>query len=305
MAKYYRQNTPYQDITGDEGEEPQEEKRSSGNTRLPFGLCKKYRIPLPDDATPRDAWAALEGKTGLKPDQVYEHLTSGKELPQKIPTEEATLSDSEKRFLQYIQQTGIEKERVESNIAPMKNEEIVYKIAGGDETKGSCMSVALAYIGNIIGFDVTDFRGGKSQAFFSNRRNVKELLSFDGIDGYNVEGYNDFALANEVLSYVEADTEYLFIAGRHAAIIRRGKTSLEYLELQSPTDNGYHPLNRNELKERFACQKSHTVLGHRLKNSCHLVRVSSFKENKAFVDVLGYINTAKENQQKGANGNVK
>lgn len=57
---------------------------------MPFGLCKKYRIPLSDDATPRDAWAALEGKTGLKPDQVYEHLASGKELPQKMPTEEAS-----------------------------------------------------------------------------------------------------------------------------------------------------------------------------------------------------------------------
>ena len=66
-------------------------RHSSGNTGLPFGLCKKYRIPLTNDATPRDAWAALEGKTGLKPDQVYEHLASGKELPQKMPTEEATV----------------------------------------------------------------------------------------------------------------------------------------------------------------------------------------------------------------------
>ena len=139
----------------------------------------------------------------------------------------------------------------------------------------------------------------------SKRRNVKELLSFDGIDGYNVEGYNDFTLANEVLSHVEADAEYLFIAGRHAAIIRRGETGIEYLELQSPTDNGYHPLNRDELKKRFACQKSHTFLGHKLKNSCHLVRINAFKENKAFVDVLGYINTAKQNQQKGEKGNVK
>ena len=87
----YRQNVSYKQIMNEEGGGSQEEKRSSGNTGLPFGLCKKYRIPLPDDATPRDAWAALEGKTGLKPDQVYEHLASGKELPQKMPTKEATV----------------------------------------------------------------------------------------------------------------------------------------------------------------------------------------------------------------------
>lgn len=99
MAKYYRQNASYKDIMKDSSEEEQEEKHSSGNTRLPFGLCKKYRIPLPDDATPRDAWAALEGKTGLKPDQVYEHLASGKELPQKMPTEDVTTETEKKRML--------------------------------------------------------------------------------------------------------------------------------------------------------------------------------------------------------------
>lgn len=30
------------------------------NNRLPFGLCKKYGIELPKDATPNDAWAALD-----------------------------------------------------------------------------------------------------------------------------------------------------------------------------------------------------------------------------------------------------
>ena len=30
------------------------------NNRLPFGLCKKYHIELPDNATPKDAWQALK-----------------------------------------------------------------------------------------------------------------------------------------------------------------------------------------------------------------------------------------------------
>ena len=36
------------------------------NTGLPFGLCKKYGISLPNNATPRDAWNALKGK-GIYP----------------------------------------------------------------------------------------------------------------------------------------------------------------------------------------------------------------------------------------------
>lgn len=98
MAKEYRQNTPYEDINNGEGDEGTEEQSSHGNTRLPFGLCKKYGIPLPDYATPRMAWEALKRGTGLTPDQIYDHLASGKELPQKLPEqarEITNLSDNE------------------------------------------------------------------------------------------------------------------------------------------------------------------------------------------------------------------
>lgn len=68
MAKDYRQNTPYEDITDED------EENSRGNIGLPFGLCKKFGIPLPDKATPRDAWEALKRRTGLTPEQVYRKL---------------------------------------------------------------------------------------------------------------------------------------------------------------------------------------------------------------------------------------
>ena len=98
MAREYRQNTPYEDINNGEGDEGTEAQSSHGNTRLPFGLCKKYGIPLPDYATPRMAWEALKRGTGLTPDQIYDHLASGKELPQKLPEqarEITNLSDNE------------------------------------------------------------------------------------------------------------------------------------------------------------------------------------------------------------------
>ena len=41
------------------------------------------------------------------------------------------------------------------------------KIAGGDKTVGSCASIGLVCMGRLIGLDVLDFRGGKSQKYFS------------------------------------------------------------------------------------------------------------------------------------------
>ena len=75
MAKQYRQNASYRDILdGEEGEEPNAPNGSSGNTRLPFGLCERYGISLPKNATPRMAWEALKKGTGLTPEQVYAEL---------------------------------------------------------------------------------------------------------------------------------------------------------------------------------------------------------------------------------------
>lgn len=48
------------------GEGEDEELSSHGNTGLPFGLCKKHGIALPEGATPRDAWDALRG-VGIYP----------------------------------------------------------------------------------------------------------------------------------------------------------------------------------------------------------------------------------------------
>lgn len=61
-----------------ENEQEQSAKKvNHGNTGLPFGLCKRYNITLPDGATPRDAWNALEGK-GITPKSVYESLRKNK-----------------------------------------------------------------------------------------------------------------------------------------------------------------------------------------------------------------------------------
>ena len=56
-----------------------------GNTKLPFGLCKKYGIEIGADWTPKDAWDALAGK-GITPSGIYKKLKAGEELgPDEMP----------------------------------------------------------------------------------------------------------------------------------------------------------------------------------------------------------------------------
>lgn len=54
-----------EEVKNNEGEEI-EEGKTHGNTGLPFGLCAKYGIVLPRNATPREAWNALKHR-GIYP----------------------------------------------------------------------------------------------------------------------------------------------------------------------------------------------------------------------------------------------
>lgn len=72
------------DAPEDEGEQNNNNRRGGssggghGNTRLPFGLCKRFGIEIGDGWTPKDAWDALAGK-GITPDGAFERLKKGED----------------------------------------------------------------------------------------------------------------------------------------------------------------------------------------------------------------------------------
>ena len=78
------------DADGDE-ENNQQNSGSHGNTRLPFGLCRRYGIEIGKDWTPKDAWDALKGK-GVTPEGAYERLEEGEDpgAPEAAATPETT-----------------------------------------------------------------------------------------------------------------------------------------------------------------------------------------------------------------------
>ena len=88
----YRQNSNW-GKTGEE--EAEEQKVYHGNTRLPFGLCKRYGIAIGDDWTPRDAWNALAGR-GITPQKIYDQLKGkGSKDSNTIRTQEGDVIDAE------------------------------------------------------------------------------------------------------------------------------------------------------------------------------------------------------------------
>ena len=96
-ARGYRADAPYQEPTDQEIQQLQKSRGGGGskgggghgNTRLPFGLCKRFGIDIDPSWTPRDAWDALAGK-GITPDGAYGRLKRGEDPGTPDKREEKT-----------------------------------------------------------------------------------------------------------------------------------------------------------------------------------------------------------------------
>lgn len=207
--------------------------------------------------------------------------------------------------IKNLKNTNIEYVPVQKLNKKLTSNEIIERISGGDETRGSCSSVALTYIGNRDGLDVLDFRGGESQNFFSTPQNVLKMCDDLKIK-YEMElNYNDILGATNLLNKVKEGKEYYLSTGAHATIVRKIDGKLQYIELQDKADNGFKQFTSQTLRKRFGCKQTHTVQGHKAKARSLLIDVNEFTNKDEFKEILGYINTPTNKQLKGVNGNAK
>lgn len=191
---------------------------------------------------------------------------------------------------------------VEDLAKPLTDDEIIAKLAGGDETKGSCMSLADAYMGNKKGWDVTDFRGGKSRQFVSQSwRQQVSMLEDLGVEVTKANGENKLKVAWELTDKMAPGKEYIFVGGKHASIAKVDKGGVKYyLELQSRYENGWKELTPDTLHDRFGCPYK-----SRFQLQSYLVDIDDIPADDNIKEFLGYINTNPNKQKKGMYGTTK
>ena len=197
-------------------------------------------------------------------------------------------SRSGKSLQKRLEVNGVQYRQVEEWESQPTEKAIINRLAGGDKTKGSCFSLACAYVANKHGLNVLDFRGGASQDVFAG-------------------GYRNIVRLNGVNA-----KEYMLCTGRHASMVKKEDGKYYYLELQSANESGWQPFEReyqwgnttikysvsDTLKNRFGCT------GYTIAES-FLLDPDSLKGSDEFRDLLGYVNTAEDAQKKGRSGSVK
>lgn len=298
-----------------------------GVTAPPFHVhCRSTTVPYFDDefdaVGERAARDEETGKTYFVPgNMTYKEweksfVNGGDKSDLQPVNSDDTIKEKEpSEAFQQIQKAceedKVEYRPVQKLSHPLSSDEIIERLAGGDMTKGSCSSLAFAYIGNRNGLDVLDFRGGSSQYVFSMNSNIKKILELPGVNGSITMVKKEISGTMEVLNNLVLNKEYYLATGKHAAIVRRVDSGVEYLELQSKFQNGWMPFDRYgsmaaTLNKRFGCRKTvDKQFGKVWEKSVVLMDVESFNENTEFEQILGYINTAVESQKKGVTGDVK
>lgn len=194
-------------------------------------------------------------------------------------------------FIQEIEKMGVEYREVAKLAQIPTDDEIIKRVGGGDKTKGSCASLALAFTANKAGLDVLDFRGGKSLDYFSSRLNLYNICE-------KIGGYSSLDITGiQLLKQMEIGKSYYVAWARHATIVRQvSKGKYEYMELQSPISNGWKPLDGKIMKWRFGGSGRDVGI---------LMDIELLQKDSGFRKMVGYINTAEVEQKKGETGMIK
>ena len=247
-------------------------------------------------------------------------LTNNNQTDAKLSNPSGGMST---KIIDNMNGDGVAYNPVSKLAKPLTEQEIIDKIGGGDMTKGSCASLAMAYVANKAGYDVTDYRGGKSldnMARYSDDLIIAPDKRVEArVKAFNNKGKADYSVENRfmsvrssgveaaksVLANAENGKEYVLSVGSHSSIVRRKDSSYEYLELQNPSaSNGWKPLNERTLNKRFGATKSRGKNSFDIKTAV-LGEIGEIARTNGFETAMGYINTAANKQKKGDQGYAK
>ena len=283
-SDYKKQIDKYKDLLGDLGESVSDVGAGLGDQSGSEGGMRDFREYQEEPQILQEGEPVYISHSNLSPNNMY-----------------ANGSNTYTNIVDSLNTSSVEYKEIQPYRGERTEADIIKRVSGGDMTAGSCSSLALAYAGNKAGYDVLDFRDGASRDFFSSRSSIEQVASLPGVNSTILNGRNDIATANQLLNMMVPGKEYYLATGQHASIVRKNGDYFEYLELQHPSyGNGWHDLDDYILEHRFGARSLHMAT-----YSNYLIEVDSLSNNREFLSVLGYINTAESDQRKGGAGNVR
>jgi hypothetical protein len=133
-------------------------------------------------------------------------------------------------------------------------------------------------------------------------------LNYNGVSIEKATAKSSLEAGRKLLGKVQEGKEYFFAAGNHAAIVKKAGNNYYYLELQDRFLNGWKRLKTRDdstLKNRFKCSSTDTYAATGFYEQSYMADIATLENSEPFKETLGYINTDKGDEQKGATGRKK
>ncbi len=265
-------------------------------SELPEGFTKWYEANKDRFNANNEPWFLDENKDIIETDGDYSEpllrdLVVDAGNTEKIKFESFTVADEESNNEYYHTCMEMDIENIKYNEVTkfkfdISEKEIINRLCVTDDARASCASLAHAYMGCKLGYDVIDSRGGKSRLVMA--KSSREICltmgtMFSGKDANKV--------SESAFESIKEGEEAIMSAGRHCAIVRKVNGSMQVLELQGrPQNNGFLELTTQKLQTRFR----YVPLDEKNSVICILTKENIIKNLSSYLKMLGYINTPKK-----------
>ena len=158
-------------------------------------------------------------------------------------------------------------------------------VTDDEDRMGSCTSLALAYVGNLMGLDVVDSRQDEVTKMLQNNKYIKKVAEL--IQNPIIVKTNDDFQAWEMLKTKMVNGgKYVLSIGEHTAIIRKRNNKISYLDLQAGEQSGWRKWSeKTHLRFGF-----HDDTDYETDVESFLIDCKELENCSEFEILLGYLN---------------
>lgn len=161
-------------------------------------------------------------------------------------------------------------------------------IKNGEDTLGSCTSLALTYVGNEMGLNVIDSRQDKVTELLQQNKYIKKIAKLTS-NPIIVEKSDDYEAWSLLQKQMQIDKKYVLSIGEHTAVVKKNKNGINYLDLQRGEESGWKKWSKSTPK-RFGF---HTTNEYKKRSDVDvesfLIDCEELQNSSEFEILLGFI----------------
>lgn len=163
-------------------------------------------------------------------------------------------------------------------------------VTDDEDRMGSCTSLALAYVGNLMGLDVVDSRQDEATKMLQDNKYIKKVAKLTQ-NPIIVKMNDDFQAWKMVKTKMVNGGKYVLSIGEHTAIIRKRNNKISYLDLQIGEQSGWKKWSeKTHARFGFHDEEEYKQRANGKEVETFLIDCGELQKSSEFEALLGFLN---------------